>query len=69
MLELVVFMTNRVMKLYIYFLIHFSFKLIVKINGTIMKYKTKRKHQIYMKTLVRKTTDKGESFIMNMRKI
>ena len=41
----------------------------VEINGSRMKYETKKKHQIYVETLAGKPTDKGESVTMNRRKI
>ena len=44
-------------------------KINVEINDTIMKYKTKKKHHIYVETLTEKTMGIRENFIMNRRKI
>ena len=44
-------------------------KINVEINDTIMKYKTKKKHHIYVETLAGKTMGIRENFIMNRRKI
>ena len=42
---------------------------LVEINDTIMKYETNNQHHFYVETLAGKTTGRGESFTMNMRKI
>ena len=43
---------------------------LVMINGTIMKYKNKTKNTRFTwKPLREKTTDRGESFTMNMKEI
>ena len=48
----------------------YSLALSDEMNGTIMKYETKKKHQIYVETLAgKKIMGKEESFTMNFREI